>query len=106
MIAGTEFEQVVFDDFAEWVIAKGARPHDVGDRSAKHGEAVQCSFRAQFLRDPDNGVHSEDHPEESVLRRPDESHNDEQRPENRVEAGEQIRAGFATTTCSDVRRWC
>jgi hypothetical protein len=90
LVARLQRQQVVEDDLAGGAPAGTAVTDDAGHRCAHDGQPVQGALGAQLLDDADAGVRHEDQPEDGVLPRPDHEDDEQERPEDRVEPGEDV----------------
>jgi hypothetical protein len=57
----------------------------------QHRQTIECPLRSQLLRDSYEGVDRQDHTEEAVLEGSDEDNHNQQRSEDGIESGENIR---------------
>lgn len=91
-VAGADLYQVVEDDLGRADLTGGPVPAHGRPHLADQGEGVQCLLGPPLLDDPDAGVGEDHEAEEAVLDRRDDQHDQPQHADDRVEAGEDVRA--------------
>ena len=90
LVPAAQFEHVVQDDAIQRDLGDGAVPDRPGPPGGQDRQPVQRPLGPQFLRYPDAGVDHQYHPEQRVLRRPDDQDHDEQGAQDRVEPRQHV----------------
>src|SRR5262249_35534082 len=91
LVARADLDEVVEDDVVDDDFLLVAVAYDSHTWFAEHGEPVEGALGPDLLDDSDERVADQDEAEQGVLRLPDQQDDDEQRPQDRVEAGEDVR---------------
>ncbi len=92
LIAGPDLQQVVEHHLADGDLLHPAVTHHPRPRRAEQGEALQGGLGAQLLDDADGGVDDQHDPEQGILDGRHEHDDDQQRPQEDVEPGDDVGA--------------
>ena len=91
LVTGSEADQVVEDHDLHGHVVFHPVPHDPGAGRVQHGQPVERALGPHLLDHADRGVRQDDAHEQPVLPLPGDEDQHEQRGEQSVEDGEDVR---------------